>query len=45
MPALGGFEIVAELTVGVLDGIFKSAWDNDIVPHSANVPAGTMFGP
>ena len=45
MPALGGFEIVAELTVGVLDGIFKSAWDNDIVPHSTNIPAGTAFGP
>ena len=45
MPALGGFEIVAELTVGVLDQIFKSAWDNGIVPHSHNVPAGTAFGP
>ena len=45
MPALGGFEIVAELTVGVLDGIFKGAWDNNIVPHSSNIPAGTAFGP
>lgn len=45
MPALGGFEIVAELTVGVLDQIFKSAWDNGIVPHSHNLPAGTAFGP
>jgi hypothetical protein len=45
MPALGGFEIVAELTVGVLEQIFNGAWDNNIVPHSVDIPAGTAFGP
>lgn len=45
MPALGGFEVVAELTVGVLNQILKSAWDNSIIPHSVDIPAGTAFGP
>ena len=45
MPNLGGFEIVGELTVGVLNQILKSAWDNDIIPHSVDIPAGTAFGP
>ncbi|HML24436.1 MAG TPA: PKD domain-containing protein [Aggregatilinea sp.] len=45
MPNLGGFEVVGELTVGVLNDILKSSWDNDIIPHSVQIPAGTMFGP
>lgn len=45
MPALGGFEVVGELTVGVLNQILKGAWDNNIIPHSVDVAAGTAFGP
>jgi PKD repeat protein len=45
MPNLGGFEVVGELTVAVLNQILGSAWDNDIIPHSVQIPAGTTFGP
>ncbi len=45
MPSLGGFEVVAELTVGVLNQILKGAWDNSIIPHSVDIPAGPTFGP
>ena len=45
MPNLGGFEVVGELTVAVLNQILGSAWDNDIIPHSVQIPAGTAFGP
>lgn len=45
MPNLGGFEVVGELTVETLVEILKGAWDNDTIPHSTNVPAGTAFGP
>jgi PKD domain-containing protein len=45
MPNLGGFEVVGELTVGVLNQIFAGAWDNNIIPHSVDIPAGTPFGP
>jgi hypothetical protein len=45
MPDLGGFEVVGQLTEAVLNEILKSAWDNDIIPHSTPIPAGTAFGP
>src|SRR5574341_496220 len=45
MPNLGGFEVVGELTVAVLDQMLKGAWDNNIVPRSVQIPAGTAFGP
>jgi hypothetical protein len=45
VPNLGGFEVVGELTVDVLNQILKGAWDNGIIPHSTNVPPGTAFGP
>ena len=45
MPNLGGFEVVGELTVEVLNQILKSSWDNNIIPHSVPIPAGTAFGP
>lgn len=45
MPNLGGFEIVAELTVDVLRQVLGGAWDNSIIPHSVDIPAGTAFGP
>lgn len=45
MPNLGGFEVVAQLTVGVLNQILRSAWDNNIIPHSVDIPSGTAFGP
>src|SRR6185503_10393062 len=45
MPDLGGFEVVGELAVTVLNDILKGAWDNNIIPHSVDVPAGTSFGP
>jgi PKD repeat protein len=45
MPNLGGFEVVGELTVGVLNQVLGSAWDNDLIPHSVDIPAGTAFGP
>jgi len=44
MPNLGGFEVVGELTVAVLNQILGSAWDNNTIPHSVQVPAGTTFG-
>ena len=45
MPDLGGFEVVGELTVATLNEILKGAWDNNIVPHSVDIAAGTAFGP
>ena len=45
MPNLGGFEVVGELTVAVLNQILGGAWDNDLIPHSVQIPAGTAFGP
>lgn len=45
MPNLGGFEVVGELTVAVLNQILGGAWDNDLIPHSVGVPTGTAFGP
>ncbi|MBV6522808.1 MAG: hypothetical protein MNPFHGCM_02958 [Gemmatimonadaceae bacterium] len=45
MPKLGGFEVVGELTVGVLNQILQGAWDNNIIPHSTDIVAGTSFGP
>lgn len=45
MPNLGGFEVVGQLTVGVLNQILGGAWDNDLIPHSVDIPAGTAFGP
>lgn len=45
MPSLGGFEVVGELTVGVLGQILRSAWDNEVIPHSVPIAAGTAFGP
>ncbi len=45
MPNLGGFEIVGELTVEVLNQILGSAWDNNIIPHSVQITPGTAFGP
>jgi hypothetical protein len=45
MPSLGGFEVVGELTVDVLNQILQGAWDNNIIPHSTDIVAGTMFGP
>ena len=45
MPNLGGFEVVGELTVAVLNQILGGAWDNDLIPHSVPIPAGTAFGP
>ncbi len=44
MPNLGGFQVVGELTVAVLNNILRSAWDNNIIPHSVQIPAGTTFG-
>ncbi len=43
MPNLGGFEVVGELTVAVLNQILGSAWDNNLIPHSVQIPAGTSF--
>jgi hypothetical protein len=45
MPNLGGFEVVGELTVAVLNQVLRGAWDNGIIPHSVDIPAGTPFGP
>ena len=45
MPNLGGFEVVGELAVAVLNDILKGAWDNNIIPHSVDIPPGTSFGP
>ena len=45
MPNLGGFEVVGELTVATLNQILKGAWDNNLIPHSVDVAAGTAFGP
>lgn len=45
MPALGGFEVVGELTVATLNQILKGAWDNNTIPHSVDIAPGTAFGP
>ena len=45
MPDLHGFEVVGELTEAVLNDVLRGAWDNDIIPHSTDIPAGTAIGP
>ena len=45
MPTLGGFEVVGELTLEVLNQILRGAWDNNIIPHSVDIAPGTAFGP
>jgi hypothetical protein len=45
MPDLGGFQVVAELTVDVLSQFLAGAWQNSIIPHSYPLPDGTAFGP
>lgn len=45
MPDTKGFEVVVELTLGVLQQILEAAWDSSLIPHSVDVPAGTSFGP
>jgi hypothetical protein len=45
MPDLHGFEVVGELTVGVLNTVLQGAWDNNIIPHSTNIAANTPVGP
>jgi hypothetical protein len=45
MPSTSGFEVVAELTRGVLVQAVQGAWDNSVIPHSVPIAAGTPFGP
>ena len=45
MPNLHGFEVVGELTVEVLNDVLRGAWDNNIIPHSVDIPPGTSLGP
>ena len=45
MANTAGFEIVAELTKGVLQQKLEAAWDQSIIPHSYNISPGIMFGP
>lgn len=40
-----GFEVVAEMTVPLLQRLLLAAYDSDMVPHSVIVPPGTSFGP
>ena len=45
MPNTAGFEVLAELREEMLQQILEAAWDNNLVPHSFDIAAGTAFGP
>ncbi|MEM9058559.1 MAG: hypothetical protein AAGD86_13850, partial [Pseudomonadota bacterium] len=45
MPSTAGFEVVGELTVGVLQQILEAAWDNTVIPHSVDIGPPLAFGP
>jgi len=45
MPNTAGFEVVGELTVGVLQQVLEAAWDNTIIPHSIDIGPPLAFGP
>ena len=44
MPSTGNFDIVAEVTQAKLNELLLAAYQSSKIPHSVNVPAGTMFG-
>lgn len=45
MPDTSGFEVVGQLSVGVLQQILEAAWDNNVIPHSVEVSSGLAYGP
>lgn len=45
MPATAGFEVVAQVTEGVLSEIAQSAWKNGMISHSLPIPPGPGPGP
>lgn len=44
MPSTGNFDLVAEITQAKLNELLQAAYQSSKIPHSVNVPAGTMFG-
>jgi hypothetical protein len=44
MPRTGNFDLVAEVSQAKLNELLLAAYQSSKIPHSVNVPAGTMFG-
>lgn len=44
MPSTGNFDLVAEVTVAKLNELLLAAYQSSKIPHSIDVPAGTIFG-
>jgi hypothetical protein len=44
MPNTGNFDLVAEITLAKLNELLQAAYQSSKIPHSVDVPPGTMFG-